>query len=135
MQNAIGPSWTDPRTGEIINASTFVYSDIVELFRMAFCANGTTGPTHPFHRATPRAFSRTLEYIIAHEIGHTLGFMHNMAASASVPVDSLRSPAFTQQYGTTASIMDYARFNYVAQPQDAGVALRPPASVPTTIYW
>ena len=68
----------------------------------------------------------TLEYIIAHEIGHTLGFMHNMAASAALPTDSLRSPAFTQKYGTTASIMDYARFNYVAQPTDYGVKLTPP---------
>ena len=70
--------------------------------------------------------SESLEYIIAHEIGHTLGLMHNMAASAAIPTDSLRSVSFTQQYGTTASIMDYARFNYVAQPQDKGVKLTPP---------
>ena len=69
----------------------------------------------------------TLEYIIAHEIGHTLGFMHNMAASAAFPTDSLRSATFTRQYGTTPSIMDYARFNYVAQPSDRGVALTPPS--------
>ena len=61
-----------------------------------------------------------------HEVGHTLGLMHNMAASAAIPTDSLRSVSFTQQYGTTASIMDYARFNYVAQPQDKGVKLTPP---------
>ena len=60
----------------------------------------------------------TLEYIVTHEVGHTLGLMHNMAASAAIPTDSLRSASFTQKYGTTASIMDYARFNYVAQPTD-----------------
>lgn len=70
--------------------------------------------------------SESLEYVVAHEIGHTLGFMHNMSASAAIPVDSLRSASFTAKYGTTTSIMDYARFNYVAQPEDKGVSLTPP---------
>ena len=68
----------------------------------------------------------SLTYVFAHEIGHTLGLMHNMAASSAFPVDSLRSASFTQKYGTTPSIMDYARFNYVAQPGDEGVRLTPP---------
>ena len=69
-----------------------------------------------------------LRYVLSHEIGHCLGFMHNMGASSTFPVDSLRSPEFTQKYGTTPSIMDYARFNYVAQPGDKerGVKLTPP---------
>ena len=67
-----------------------------------------------------------IRYVISHEVGHTLGFMHNMAASAAVPTDSLRSPSYTRTYGTTMSIMDYARFNYVAQPGDRGVKLTPP---------
>ena len=68
----------------------------------------------------------SIEYVIAHEIGHTLGLMHNMAASNAYPVDSLRSVSFTQKYGTTPSIMDYARYNYIAQPEDKGVKLTPP---------
>ena len=69
-----------------------------------------------------------LRYVLSHEIGHCLGFMHNMGASSVIPVDSLRSPSFTRETGTTTSIMDYARFNYVAQPGDfeRGVRMTPP---------
>ena len=68
----------------------------------------------------------SIRYVTAHEIGHCLGLMHNMAASSAFPVDSLRSATFTARYGTTPSIMDYARYNYVAQPEDKGVKLTPP---------
>ena len=78
------------------------------------------------YKRQDNVLAESLEYIIAHEIGHTLGLMHNMAASAAYPVDSLRSATFTRKYGTTPSIMDYARFNYVAQPGDKGVKLTPP---------
>lgn len=70
--------------------------------------------------------NESLSYVVSHEIGHCLGLMHNMAASAAYPVDSLRSASFTRKYGTTPSIMDYARFNYVAQPGDQGMKLTPP---------
>ena len=66
-----------------------------------------------------------IKFVSSHELGHTLGLPHNMGSSSAYPVDSLRSASFTKKYGTAPSIMDYARFNYVAQPEDKGVALMP----------
>lgn len=126
-ENAMGPSWVDPRSGEIINASVFVYADITKLIqRWRFAQTAQLDPrTHSKH-LHPDILHETLAYIMAHEIGHTLGFMHHMKASAAVPVESLRDVEYTQKNGTTPSIMDYARFNYVAQPEDKGVRLTPP---------
>ena len=129
IQNAMGPSWVDPRSGEIINASVYVYHDIVKLIRRWMFIQ--TSQADPDVRAVefPReVLGDALRYVIAHEIGHCLGFMHNMSGSSVIPVESLRDPDFTQKTGTTTSIMDYARFNYVAQPGDKerGVRLSPP---------
>ena len=129
IQNAMGPSWVDPRTGEIINASVYVYHDVIKLLSVWMFVQ--TAQADEAVRAVDipqELLGDALMYVIKHEVGHTLGLMHNMSGSSVIPLDSLRSPSFTARYGTTTSIMDYARFNYVAQPGDKerGVKLTPP---------
>ena len=129
VANAMGPSWDDPRTGEIITASVMVYHDIVKLLnRWRFLQTAAADPNVRTMNIPDSIMGSALRYVLSHEVGHCLGFMHNMASSAAIPVDSLRSPSFTQKYGTTYSIMDYARFNHVAQPGDyeRGVSMMPP---------
>lgn len=127
VSNAMGPSWVDPTTGEIINASVIVYNDVAKLINSwRFCQTAQVDERVRAVRMPEEVMSESLEYVLAHEVGHCLGFMHNMSASAAFAVDSLRDPRFTARYGTTPSIMDYARFNYVAQPEDKGVRLTPP---------
>lgn len=129
IENAMGPSWVDPRSGEILNASVYVYHDIVKLLNSwRYIQTSQTDESIRSGKLPKDVLDDALRYVITHEVGHCLGLMHNMSASATVPVDSLRSPSYTQKYGTTHSIMDYARFNYVAQPGDMqkGVRLTPP---------
>lgn len=127
IANAMGPSWFDPSTGEIVNASVIVYNDIIKVINnWRFVQTSQIDPRVRARQMPEDVVNESIEYVIAHEAGHCLGFMHNMAASAAFPVDSLRSPEFTGKFGTTPSIMDYARFNYVAQPGDGDVSLTPP---------
>lgn len=129
IQNAMGPSWVDPRSGEILSASVYLYHDAIKLLNNWLFIQTSPADKRVRHTIIPEEIiSDGLRYVVSHEVGHCLGFMHNMSASSVIPVDSLRSPSFTQKQGTTTSIMDYARFNYVAQPGDyeRGVKLTPP---------
>lgn len=129
IANAMGPSHTDPRTGEILTADVIWYHNILSLLHgWRFTQTAAVDGRVRKNVFDDEVMQESMRYVSSHEIGHTLGLMHNMGASFSFPVDSLRSPSFTQKYGTTPSIMDYARNNFVAQPGDfeKGVKLTPP---------
>ena len=118
----MGPSVADPRTGEILESDIIWYHNHLRSYRNRYLLE--TGAANPKARTlrTPEAeIGEMIRQVIAHEVGHTLGLPHNMRASAAYPVDSLRSGSFTQKMGIAASIMDYARYNYVAQPGDENI--------------
>lgn len=127
--NAMGPSYVDPRTGEILGADVIWYHNVLKLLHdWRFSQTGAVDPRVRQPVFADSVMYESLTYVTAHEVGHCLGLMHNMGASYAYTIDNLRDPEFTQQYGTTPSIMDYARNNYVAQPGDfeRGVKLTPP---------
>jgi hypothetical protein len=118
-ENAVGPHISDPRTGEILNADIQFYHNIMNLQRDWYFLQA--GPLDPRARKLPLPddlMGRLLEFVVAHEIGHTLGFEHNMKASSLYPQDKVRDKDWVHKMGHTPSIMDYSRFNYVAQPED-----------------
>ena len=126
IPNANGPHVSDPRTGEILESDINWYHNVMTLLRGWFFVQ--TAAINPEARGAEfedEVMGRLIRFVSAHEVGHTLGLPHNMGSSCAYKVEDLRNAEFTQKYGTAPSIMDYARFNYVAQPQDKGVALMP----------
>lgn len=121
-RNATGPSVSDPRTGEIIESDIIWYHNHLRSYRNRYLLE--TGAANASARTldTPdEEIGEMMRMVISHEVGHALGLPHNMAASFAYPVDSLRSGKFTQKMGIAATIMDYARYNYVAQPGDENI--------------
>ena len=121
-RNATGPSVSDPRTGEILESDIIWYHNHLRSYRNRYLLE--TGAANPKARTlnTPKEeIGEMMRMVISHEIGHALGLPHNMKASSAYPVDSLRSGEFTQKMGIAATIMDYARYNYIAQPGDKNI--------------
>ena len=118
-RNATGPSVSDPRSGEIIASDIIWYHNHLRSYRNRLMVEtGAANPVARSLRMDMDYIGDAVRQVIAHEIGHAIGLPHNMIASSAFPVDSLRSPTFTAEYGVAATIMDYARQNYVAQPGD-----------------
>jgi hypothetical protein len=121
VANATGGQTVDPRSGEILKGEVNMYHNVQNLLRDWYFTQ--VSPLDPRARDLPLPDSlmgRLVEYVVTHEVGHSIGFPHNMKASAMYPVDSLRSEAFLRRMGGhVATLMDYSRFNYVAQPEDS----------------
>lgn len=127
IANAYGPHISDPRSGEILESDIGWYHNVMNLVRnWFFVQTAAINPDARSPRFKDEIMGQLIRFVSSHEVGHTLGLPHNFGSSVAYPVDSLRSSTFTKRMGGTApSIMDYARFNYIAQPGDEGVVLYP----------
>jgi hypothetical protein len=125
VPNAFGPHVHDPRTGEILEADVRMFHNVIKLVRDWYFVQASPSDERARRLPMPEdLMAELVRFVVAHEVGHSLGFPHNMKASSSYTVEQLRDPEFTCKMGTAPSIMDYARFNYVAQPGD-GACLTP----------
>nr|HMT08623.1 zinc-dependent metalloprotease [Pyrinomonadaceae bacterium] len=119
IENASGPHINDPRTGEILESDIQMYHNIMNLQRSwYFLQAGAVDPRVQKLPMPDDLMGQLVEYVVAHEVGHTLGFQHNMKASSTYPQDKVRDRNWVKTMGHTPTLMDYSRFNYVAQPED-----------------
>ncbi len=119
VENAYGPQIHDPRSGEIIQTHIGWYHNVMKLLHNWYMIQAGATDTKARHAIfDEQLMGQLIRFVSSHEVGHTLGLRHNMGSSSLTPVDSLRSKHYLDAHGHTASIMDYARFNYVAQPED-----------------
>ncbi len=130
IPNANGPHVSDPRSGEILESDINWYHNVMTLIRnWYFIQTAAINPDAQGVEFRDEVMGSLIRFVSSHEVGHTLGLPHNMGSSAAYPVDKLRDPVFTKEFGTAPSIMDYARFNYIAQPEDKDVYLMPKIGV------
>jgi hypothetical protein len=119
VANASGPSISDPRSGEIMESHINWYHNVMELIHHWYfvqCAPVDTEARKMIY--DNELMGQLIRFVSSHEVGHTIGLLHNYGSSSSVPVEKLRDKSWVEANGHTPSIMDYARFNYVAQPED-----------------
>ena len=118
-ENAVGPHVHDPRSGEILEADVQYYHNVMNLAKNWYFVQA--GPNDPKAQQLPLPddlMCNLVKYVVAHEVGHTLGFQHNMKASSTYTIEQIRDPKWVKENGHTPTLMDYSRFNYVAQPED-----------------
>ena len=135
--NAKGDVLVDPRSGEILQGDILWWKNVTDLIKdWRYLQTGASDPAARLEKYSIKDMGPMIRYSVCHEMGHVLGLSHNMGGSWAYPIDSLRSPSFTQKYGTTASVMDYARYNHIATAEEVatGVSLLPPRLGPYDYY-
>ena len=126
IENAYGPNVNDPRSGEILESHIGWYHNVMKLLKKWYMTQGAAvDPRARKNKFDDELMGDLIRFVSSHEVGHTIGLRHNYGSSSTIPVEKLRDPKWIAEHGHTPSIMDYARFNYVAQPEDGVKDLYP----------